>query len=276
MHPDRRTSGPTGRSDCATFAVSAVLLLLIGACTPGGTSPGPSVGRHSPTTTATPTGSRPLPTASVPARSVATSLPPATNLSSPGTDPPQPVVPTTYQQACANEVVCTDNVRGAVPATLIRALHFPAVQPGHPCPATSGGPANTSFFDGTALGTGLVRPLIAMAGDLAHGSVDLDTGEAPGWLAFKTLWFSVPAYQGPFLIRAAPLDGKGVIRMGGSPSLTSLVVPPGPTVNSGDGYRTVPGETWVTVPGCYAWQVDGLTFSETIVFSAVLPASGAK
>jgi hypothetical protein len=52
--------------------------------------------------------------------------------------------------------------------------------------------------------------------------------------------------------------------------IAPLVVPPGPTLNSGEGYREAPGGLWVKAPGCYAWQVDGLTFSETIVVHAVL------
>ena len=37
---------------------------------------------------------------------------------------------------------------------------------------------------------------------------------------------------------------------------------------TGYGYRTQPGSTWVRSPGCYAWQVDGRGFSETIVVKA--------
>src|SRR5439155_8945113 len=94
-------------------------------------------------------------------------------------------------------------------------------------------------------GTGPVRPLIAMKGDLRHGIVVLAKSEIDGWLAFKTLWFSVPPYRGPFLVRATRLDGLGEIAFGETPTLASLVVPPGPTINSGAGYRTAPGATWV-------------------------------
>jgi hypothetical protein len=131
----------------------------------------------------------------------------------------------------------------------------------------------TPYFGGVALGQGPVRPIPAAAGDLSRGIVNLstDTG-TPGWLAFKTLWFSVPSYQGPFIVRAKRLDGSGPIAFGESPTLAPLVVPPGETVNSHAGYRTAPGGTWVKAPGCYGWQVDGLTFSDVIVVDAVLPA----
>ena len=122
----------------------------------------------------------------------------------------------------------------------------------------------------------LVTPLLparpASAGDVRHGVADLDPAETPGWREFKTLWFSAPAYQGPFVIRAERLDKHGPIRLGGSGALptsaTPIVVPSGPTLNSWNGWRTVPSGTWARAPGCYAWQVDGITFSEIIVVRA--------
>jgi hypothetical protein len=31
-----------------------------------------------------------------------------------------------------------------------------------------------------------------------------------------------------------------------------------------------PGGTWVVAPGCYGWQIDGLTFSYVVIFRAVV------
>lgn len=186
-------------------------------------------------------------------------------------------VPATYQQVCATEGsdACNPGTAGSVPAELHRPLHFPNLRPGQHCPTSSGRTINTQYFTGTALGDGPVRPLIAMEGDLAHGITDTAAHQYPGWLAFKTLWISMPQYQGPFVIRAKRLDGPGRISFNPqSQKLYPLVVPPGPTANSGGGYRTVPGQTWVKAPGCYAWQVDGLTFSEVIVIKALPPAAG--
>ena len=45
----------------------------------------------------------------------------------------------------------------------------------------------------------------------------------------------------------------------------------GSPINTYSGYRTAPNGTYVTAPGCYGLQVDGTTFSEVIVFQAVLP-----
>jgi hypothetical protein len=145
-------------------------------------------------------------------------------------------------------------------ALLKRPLHFPVLRPGQLCPATHG----------TA--DGPIRPIIAQQPPVIarRGIAYLAPTSAPPWLGIKTLWFSVPAYQGPFVIRAKRLDHSGPVALGGAPALAPLAVPSGPTTNSWNGWRTVPGGTWVKSPGCYAWQVDGLTFSEEIVVKAVL------
>ena len=89
-------------------------------------------------------------------------------------------------------------------------------------------------------------------------------------LLLKTLWFSVPAYQGPFIIRAKRLGHPGPVALGEGPTVAPLVVPPGPTLNGTGGWREAPGGLWVRTPGCYAWQVDGLTFSEIIIVHALV------
>jgi hypothetical protein len=183
------------------------------------------------------------------------------------------LVPATYQQACAAEVsICGHVPAGPVPSVLSRPLHFPVLRPGQGCPATPGHPLHTSLFSGTALGTGQVRVMVeSQAGAARRGIAKLLTHtSAPGWYGFKTLWFSVPSYQGPFVIRATRLGAPGPIAMGEAPRLGPLVVPPGAVMNEAGGYRQAPGGTWVKSPGCYAWQVDGLTFSDIIVVRAVL------
>lgn len=180
-------------------------------------------------------------------------------------------LPSTYRQACAAEAQlafgCLHVPAGPIPAALEHRLHFPVLRPGHRCPASRGTRFNTSQFGGVALGTGPVRVL---AGSTRRGIADLiNPTSAPPWLALKTLWFSLPAYQGPFIIRATRLGRPGPVALGEGPAMVPLVIPPGPTLNSFFGYRTVPGGLWVKSPGCYAWQVDGLGFSEIIVVRAV-------
>ena len=186
----------------------------------------------------------------------------------------QSSIPSTYQQGCIAEgAVCLPNTTGSIPSALRRSLHLPVVRSGQRCPTTQGHPTNTPQFGGIAVGKGPVEAIIAEepAQDARSGIADLvNPTNTPPWLGFKTLWFSTPAYQGPFVIRAERLDHPGKIAMGEGPTVASIVVPPGPTLNSSGGWRQAPGGTWVMSPGCYAWQVDGLTFSEVIVIRAVL------
>jgi hypothetical protein len=84
------------------------------------------------------------------------------------------------------------------------------------------------------------------------------------------LWYSIPSYRGPFIVRGARLDGPDQVAFGGSaPRATFIAVPPGPTVNSGGGYRTAPEGIWVRAAGCYGWQIDGTNLHETIIFRGV-------
>ena len=105
----------------------------------------------------------------------------------------------------------------------------------------------------------------------AQGVAVLDPGgSVNGWADFKTLWFSEPSYQGPWAIRGEQLNGSSPVIFGEQPTVSKLVVPPGPTVNeTTDGYREAPGGTYLRGPGCYGWQVDGLSFSYVIVFKAI-------
>jgi hypothetical protein len=141
----------------------------------------------------------------------------------------------TYRRACENESdVCAgppESISGSLPTKLIRPLHFPSAT-GTRCPATPGHYVTTPDFGSWTLGNGRVRVAINNPGDLRHGKVNMGTGGASGWHGMKTHFFSVPAYQGPFLVRAKRLDRSGPIRLGESPTQAApLVVPSGPTPN---------------------------------------------
>lgn len=180
---------------------------------------------------------------------------------------------------------------------LSRPLHLPALGPGGRCPVSSGHVVNNPYFGGTVLGTGSVRVLVADEGDVLHGRPQLGRTEARGWFALQTLWFAMPRYNGPFVVRGGRLGRREPMAVqpgatGLTPGSGPLIVPAGPTINTyysnwrpghlrdavtgrlvqaltGYGYRTVPGSTWVRSPGCYAWQVDGRGFSEVIVIDAL-------
>ncbi|HYY33022.1 MAG TPA: hypothetical protein VE693_05485 [Gaiellaceae bacterium] len=113
-----------------------------------------------------------------------------------------------------------------------------------------------------AIGTGLVRVAINNAGDPSHG---FHPAGFRGWLALKTHFFSSPSYQGPFLVRATRLDHAGPIRLGATPTEAAPLLVPRGAYAGPAGWREVPYFTFVKTPGCYAWQIDGLTFSEIVV-----------
>jgi hypothetical protein len=152
-----------------------------------------------------------------------------------------------------------------------RPLHFPSTT-GTRCPATPGRYVTTPDFGSWTLGSGRVQVAINNPGDLRHGKVHMATDGAAGWHGIKTHFFSVPGYQGPFLVRARRLDHPGPIRIGPSPAHRGpLVVPSGPTPNGSRGWREVPYFAFVKAPGCYGWQIDGRRFSEVVVARVLAP-----
>ena len=86
------------------------------------------------------------------------------------------------------------------------------------------------------------------------------------------LWLGAPTYTGPVLIRGVRLDNDSPVAFqlgGGNPALPEMQFPPGPPQNvSTMQWRNWPSATLLRAPGCYAWQIDGTTFSIVVVFKA--------
>jgi hypothetical protein len=182
------------------------------------------------------------------------------------------IAPATYWQACYFEAsVCNPNdpalpsAQSPLPAALQRPLRLPVIKPGQGCPISAASQVDTPSFGGVALGAGPIRLL-------SPGLVDVSAVSSPsGWYspAATTIWFSEPSYQGPWILRGGQLNGASPVIFGNPPAMTiSLVVPPVDTINISAGYRWVPQGIYVRGPGCYAVQVDGLSFSYDIVFQA--------
>ena len=103
----------------------------------------------------------------------------------------------------------------------------------------------------------------------------------------KILWVAAPSYQGPVLIRGFRLDGEGYLLFdaaNGNHSTQPFVFepvpnPPGrwrmnpeldfndPGTPSGAPWRAWPSYTYAPTAGCWAWQAEGIGFSETVVTS---------
>jgi hypothetical protein len=147
-------------------------------------------------------------------------------------------------------------------------LHLPSVAPGAACPRTAGGrPAPDVAI---ALGSGPAYPVLGFEGDDVPPSpkavVPLYPDERKGSVYWhKTLWAVDPAYDGPVLIRGAGIDPPQPMRFGyDERQLGELEFP----AEESESWRYGPSFTIVRGPGCYAFQVDGTSFSEVIVFEA--------
>lgn len=193
----------------------------------------------------------------------------------PNSEPAQPI-PESYAETCrlVSSWCTLVPAAGSLPDALRRPLELPSVQSGDVCPVTSGHHIDNGQFGGIALGPGPVQPLVAPAtnadrSQAEQGVLVFRPAKRQGWYAIKTLWFSSPDYEGPVYIRGRQLDGTHEPVFGESPSLIDPQLPSGATLNGTDGWRTWPGATWLRTPGCYAWQIDGTSFSEVIVFSAM-------
>jgi hypothetical protein len=157
---------------------------------------------------------------------------------------------------CSSNDSQLQNALAPLPSALTKPLRLPLLQPGQRCPATPGGPIETSAFGGVALGSAS-EPIRLLGRVTAAGVAELGPTPSPsGWYDFKTLWFSAPSYQGPWIVRGEELGGANPVIFGEQPAVSQLVVPPIQTLNGANGYREAPGGTYVRTPGCYAWQVD--------------------
>jgi hypothetical protein len=91
------------------------------------------------------------------------------------------------------------------------------------------------------------------------------------WQGGRVTWTAPASYHGPVLIRGRRLGGGGAVGFGeGHVPYDELQLDApgqGPAIPRGAGREWL-SMTRVREPGCYAYQVDGTSFSEVIVFSA--------
>ena len=83
------------------------------------------------------------------------------------------------------------------------------------------------------------------------------------------LWITAPSYTGPTLIRGRRIDARGLIRFQedwGKPK--ELMIWGGRGSNNGWSDRA--SEELVRTIGCYAFQIDGTTFSRVVVIDTAL------
>lgn len=154
-------------------------------------------------------------------------------------------------------------------AALHRPLALPTMSLGAYCPLTPGASISPHF--GPGLGGGPAYPI--MSNDaIYHYSAAQPTRD--GWVELKILWVSAPTYSGPLLVRGHRIDGPQSLLF--TTSATGGSDPPqeelrlfASNTSPLEGWRNWPSYTFIQTPGCYAYQVDGTTFSYTIVFLIV-------
>lgn len=147
-----------------------------------------------------------------------------------------------------------------------RPLRLPELSDGAACPLES--PAKISEGLGPAVGQGPIYA-VSFAGNPVVRLSEL-TRYADGYYRLKVLWVATDAYTAPALVRGGRIDRPGEVRFNDGDadlrlSMRSFVFSPGVPRT----WRQFPSDTDVKEPGCYAWQLDGSTFSETIVFHVV-------
>lgn len=152
---------------------------------------------------------------------------------------------------------------------LQRPLHLPTLRPGARCPASKLAPQVTGTAYGVepAVGPGPVYPIIAPSGVTAY----FRSNGWRVWAGQKVLWFVVPDYTGPVLIRGRRLGGAQLMRFddGATPSAQIRLAPGDSVTWTGQvpGSRGRPSYVRVRVPGCYGVQIDGMNFSNVVVFN---------
>jgi hypothetical protein len=146
----------------------------------------------------------------------------------------------------------------AIPRRIRRPLHLPKLARGAQCPVSPRRVVNPEY--GAGLGSGPAYP----AGFDATSTLHYRGASFPRpWTGNKVLWYVDPAYAGPVLVRGHQLDGKWWIGFErGRRPVSQLRLAGGTT------WRGFPSYTRIRASGCYAYQIDGSTFSRVIVFRA--------
>ena len=179
-------------------------------------------------------------------------------------------------------VPCADDECG--PATVIsairRPLRLPTAAAGEACPVSPTRRLPGGTF--VAVGSGPVQ--LVGADRQQPATVTMSASEGT-WLDQKVYWAVDTGYSGPLLLRGGRIDGDGLLRF------DRYLGAVGYTGGAGDGLRhpelayvrdglnadgdstssSYPSGIHVSSPGCYAIQVDGAGFSQTLVFRAAPP-----
>jgi len=158
-------------------------------------------------------------------------------------------------------------------AGLRRPLHLPHIKAGHTCPASRGGGQSGGQ---TLYGRGPVYLIGLQGTSKATVGIGDSARDALGWYGQKTPWAITRSYTGPILVRGARIGRKGRVHgpkgqmrfaYGYGAHLKELHwesgadqgLPPDPN------FRFLASASLFRRTGCYAYQIDGTSFSEIVV-----------
>ncbi|HKV82957.1 MAG TPA: hypothetical protein VJN88_00280 [Ktedonobacterales bacterium] len=158
-----------------------------------------------------------------------------------------------------------------------RPLLFPTLAPGAACPTVAGRQPNNEV--GIAQGHTPAFVVGLGADDVLPYVPPQSWGYQPtDWGGNKVVWTTGPNYVGPLLVRGAQIDGSHQVRFNGGLDQQAYPgdlasAPPIPALRL---YPNDPNTMWINevvnirvrASGCYALQIDGLNFTELIVFAA--------
>ena len=157
---------------------------------------------------------------------------------------------------------------------LRRPMDLPELEPGQACPVSQVDQSvdweSTGIFGASGTGPGPVYA--GLGGSQPSGDLWVEPQRGmPGWLGGKLFWYAAPSYRDRALIRGRRLDARGPMRFAERRGSTrGLRVERRSDISwkgQPEGSRGRPSGGIVRSSGCYGVQVDGTSFSRTIVFT---------
>ncbi len=184
---------------------------------------------------------------------------------------PTGVEPTTAPTPTGVSTTTSPTASAEVAALLARPVVLPSTDSATRCPVTA--PTTDAIPDlANVVGEGTGRAAGIVGGAVSVG--DPGNGE---WWAGKVLFAVDPSVEGPVVVRGGLVGGSGGLGFGPSPAPVEpqFVIPALSEPGTGATEATLPGawraepaEVRVSMPGCYAVQIDTATSSDVIVFRA--------
>lgn len=154
---------------------------------------------------------------------------------------------------------------GRVSLAFWRPLKLPTIAADEPCPVAH--LHNVSGVRG--YGPGPVYPTHIIPWVETFPPPENSVAWGTGWSADKTPLIWKKRFRSSFLIRGGRIDGEGELGFSGPAGRRPFAAMQFAAGRAGlevSGLRGWPIIVWMTTPGCYAFQIDGKTFSRVVVF----------